>query len=325
MAKKIKKHVACLEICDVHYFEEDRFQKELPGVVDAIMQDIGKKDSPDHVGCPVVPSRDSLLEIINLMETIIYPGYFGDQSVDRSNFSFLLGSQVNNLYRVLSSQIAKSLMHECTHRKALCGECGEMGKNIAIKFLKNIPALRKMLAGDIQAAYNGDPAAKNTEEIIFCYPGLKAITIYRCAHELLVMNVPILPRMMTEYAHTLTGCDIHPGAKIGRNFFIDHATGVVIGETTEIGNNVRIYQGVTLGALSFPRDAQGNIIRNQKRHPTIEDDVIIYANATILGGQTIIGKGSVIGGNVWLTESVPPYSRVTTEAAQYTIVSIKRR
>ena len=172
-----------------------------------------------------------------------------------------------------------------------------------------------ILEQDVQAAFEGDPAAKSHHEIIFCYPGLEAVTIYRIAHELLLLGVPLIPRMMTEHAHSKTGIDIHPGARIGPGFFIDHGTGVVIGETCDIGTNVKLYQGVTLGALSFPRDAAGNIIRGMKRHPTLEDDVVVYANATILGGDTVIGQGAVIGSNVWLTQSVAPsYGGVAGEA-----------
>jgi serine O-acetyltransferase len=172
-----------------------------------------------------------------------------------------------------------------------------------------LPETRAILATDIRAALEGDPAAKSYDEIIFSYPGLLAITVYRMAQELYELDVPLLPRMMTEYAHSLTGIDIHPGAKIGESFFIDHGTGVVVGETTEIGNRVRLYQGVTLGALSIPRNTIDRF-RNKKRHPTIEDDVIIYSNTTILGGETVIGARSIIGGNVWITESVPPDTKV---------------
>jgi serine O-acetyltransferase len=188
-----------------------------------------------------------------------------------------------------------------------------MGESEALTFLKKVPLLRELLADDVQAIFDGDPAAKSLEEIIFSYPGLKAITTYRIAHELHTQGIPLVPRIMTEYAHAVTGIDIHPGAKIGRRFCIDHGTGIVIGETTEIGNDVKLYQSVTLGALSFPRDEKGNLVRGKKRHPTIEDNVTIYAGATILGGETRIGKGSVIGGNVWLTSSVAPGTKVIIE------------
>ena len=181
------------------------------------------------------------------------------------------------------------------------------GREDALVLMEKMPDLRRLLAQDVRAHYDGDPAAKSLDEIVFCYPGLYAIFVYRVAHELFLLGIPLMPRIMTEHAHSLTGIDIHPGAKIGTDFFIDHGTGVVIGETTEIGNRVRIYQGVTLGALSVPRESEGgNYLRGQKRHPTIEDDVTIYAQATILGGETVIGARCVIGGNVWLTSSVPP-------------------
>lgn len=308
MAKN--KTQTCLE--DVHI--EDNYLNKIPAVVKEIAKDIGAEGSPDHVGYPTVPSDESMKQIVEIIETILYPGYFGEQEIEKSNIEFYLGNQINRLYKILSPQISKCLTHKCAKKiKKFCGECAEGGKKEALKFIEKIPKIRKILWGDIKAAYIGDPAAKGYEEIIFCYPGLKAISIYRVAHELHIQGVPFLPRMMCEYAHSATGCDIHPGAKIGENFFIDHATGVVIGETTVIGKNVRIYQGVTLGSLRFPKDKYGNIIRDKKRHPTIEDDVIIYANATILGGETVIGKGSIIGGNVWITESVPSHSRVVVE------------
>ncbi|MFO1021238.1 MAG: serine acetyltransferase, partial [Planctomycetales bacterium] len=187
------------------------------------------------------------------------------------------------------------------------------GQAKAIQFLESLPRLRQLLALDVQAAYDGDPAARNTDEIIFCYPGLEAVTIQRMAHELYLLDIPYIPRMLTEWAHGRTGIDIHPGARIGPSFFIDHGTGVVIGETTDIAANVKIYQGVTLGALSFPKDEEGNLIRNQKRHPTIEEGVVIYANATILGGDTVIGARSVIGASVSLNKSVPANTMVTVE------------
>jgi serine O-acetyltransferase len=179
--------------------------------------------------------------------------------------------------------------------------------------LRRLPDLRMVLEQDVRAAYEGDPAAKSYYEVVFCYPGLEAVTIYRIAHELVLLGVPLIPRMLTEYAHSKTGIDIHPGARIGANFFIDHGTGVVIGETCDIGARVKLYQGVTLGALSFPRDPEGNIIRGIKRHPTLEDDVVVYANATILGGDTVIGHHAVIGSSVMLTHSVDPYTVVSLE------------
>jgi serine O-acetyltransferase len=226
--------------------------------------------------------------------------------------SYHLGNLVNDIFEKLAAQIARSIRHECRRLHSLCTQCLERGQKDSLVFLKKVPTLREILAGDVQAAYDGDPAAKSLDEIIFSYPCILAITIYRVAHELYAQGVPLLPRIMTEYAHGVTGIDIHPGARIGNTFFIDHGTGVVIGETTEIGDRVKIYQGVTLGALSFPKDGQGNLIRGVKRHPTIEDDVTIYSNATILG-PTVIGTRSVIGGNVWITRDVPPDTMVTIE------------
>src|SRR5262249_11401397 len=188
-----------------------------------------------------------------------------------------------------------------------------MAQQKTVELLRRLPDLRQVLEKDVQAAFEGDPAAKSFHEIIFCYPGLEAVTIYRLAHEILLLGVPLVPRMMTEYAHFKTGIDIHPGARIGHGFFIDHGTGVVIGETCDIGKNVKLYQGVTLGALSFPRDTDGNIIRGMKRHPTLEDEVVVYANATILGGDTVVGHHAVVGSNVWLTHSVDPHAVVLLE------------
>jgi serine O-acetyltransferase len=196
----------------------------------------------------------------------------------------------------------------------ICTSCSERGQREALTLLKKLKGLRKTLAEDVRAAYQGDPAAKSFDEIIFSYPSILAISIYRVAHELHAQEVPLIPRMMTEYAHSVTGIDINPGAVIGRHFFIDHGTGVVIGETGIIGDHVRIYQGVTLGALSLPMEEKGDLLRKTKRHPTIEDHVTIYAGATILGGETVIGAGSVVGGNVWLTHSVPPGTTVMIEA-----------
>jgi serine O-acetyltransferase len=221
----------------------------------------------------------------------------------------------------MTTQIARALLHadRVEGKASNTNPCDNAidyeakGQAIAIAMLERIPALRAILAKDVEAAYDGDPSVSNRDEIIFCFPGLEAITIYRIAHELVHFAVPFIPRMMTEWAHKQTGIDIHPGATIGESFFIDHGTGVVIGETCDIGEHVKIYQGVTLGALSFATDSDGQLIRGAKRHPTIEDRVVIYANATILGGRTIIGHNSVIGSSVWVTSSVVPHSTVVLE------------
>ena len=224
-----------------------------------------------------------------------------------------MGESATTVFDILSDQIGRSIRHDCFRYGQLCSECDERGYQTALSLLEAIPSIRKILATDVQAAYEGDPAAKSHDEIIFSYPGMFAIMVYRVAHKLFEFNVPLLPRIMTEYAHSVTGIDIHPGAEIGVSFVIDHGTGVVIGETSNIGQNVRIYQGVTLGALSIPKDSADQF-RGKKRHPTIEDDVIIYSGATILGGDTIIGARSVIGGNVWLTQSIPPDTTVILES-----------
>jgi serine O-acetyltransferase len=222
------------------------------------------------------------------------------------------------LHDTLTTQIARALRHEERVRKDV-DPCEEpldheaKGQSMAIAFLECLPRLRSVLATDVQAAFDGDPACRSLDEVIFCYPGLQAVTIYRMAHELHRLGVPFIPRMMTEWAHKETGIDIHPGAQIGNYFFIDHGTGVVIGETCEIGDHVKLYQGVTLGALSFDTDADGNLVRGVKRHPTLEDRVVIYANATVLGGKTVIGHNAVIGSSVWLTRSVDPYMTVVLE------------
>ncbi len=221
---------------------------------------------------------------------------------------------------MLSEQISLSIRHDCFRYDQPCTDCEENGHKIALELLEEIPRIRRILATDVKASYEGDPAAKSFDEIIFSYPGIFAIAVYRVAHQLFKAGVPLLPRIMTEHAHSVTGIDIHPGAEIGESFVIDHGTGVVIGETTNIGKNVRIYQSVTLGALSIPRNA-GDEFRGKKRHPTIEDDVIIYSGATILGGDTIIGARSVIGGNVWLTQSIPPDTTVALESPRLTYKS----
>ncbi len=305
-----------------HTIENDRHREQLPGIVEEIVRSLDADNSPDHVSYPMIPSQESLLAIVDLYMAILMPGYFGTQAVDRPSVPFYLGSRVDRLYRLLEEQLGKCLIHECSGPKPNCEECHVRAADVAITVLRRIPELRRLLAGDVQAAYDGDPAAKDLEEIIFCYPGLRAVTIYRLAHELQILQVPILPRMLTEHAHSITGCDIHPGATIGESFFIDHATGVVIGETAIIGHRVRIYQGVTLGGASFVKDEEGRMLRDHKRHPTIEDDCVIYAGAVILGGETVVGRGSVIGGSVWLTHSVPPDTRVTLSSQEQRMTPI---
>ena len=285
-------------------------------IVDAVIQSYEKHGVLDHLETRPMPSLDEVISILADLQAVLFPVHFSRRSLDRRNIGYHIGEKIDQIFTKLSDQIAKSFQHECPqpgHLHQPCDSCRGRGEGESVAFLQKIPALRDALAGDIQAAYDGDPAAKSLDEIIFCYPGFRAVVIHRIAHELHVQKVPLLPRIMSEYAHSTTGVDIHPGATIGRNFFIDHGTGVVIGETCNIGERVKLYQGVTLGALSFPTDEDGQLVRGQKRHPTIEDGVVIYANATVLGGRTVVGHDSVIGSSVWLTSSVAPHTTVVLE------------
>jgi serine O-acetyltransferase len=266
--------------------------------------------------CHIMPSRDALIEIVELLRSALFPGYFGASEFNQESVPFHVGATLDRALRSMQEQIKKGLSFVCEEEPQSCTECEERARGITQTFLTRLPYVRRLLAADVQAAYEGDPAATSPEEVIICYPAMLATTNYRLAHELYRLDVPLLPRIITEHAHGITGIDIHPGATIGERFFIDHGTGVVIGETCVIGKRVRIYQGVTLGAKSFPLDENGNPIKGIRRHPIVEDDVIIYGGATILGRATI-GRGSIIGGNVWLTESVPPGSRITQARAVY--------
>ncbi len=290
--------------CKMEMSTTHDFRSEIPSIVNTIVSLHSQEGRFSHIGPEPIPSRVSAVDIIKRAFRIIYPGYFSEISLDEINIQYYFGQEVTELFQVLSDQITFAIRHDCLRFDLPCTKCEERGQNAAVKFLRDIPRLQSMLAKDIRAAYEGDPAARYFDEIIFSYPGLYAISVYRIAHQLFEQGIPLIPRIMTEYAHNITGIDIHPGVHIGESFFVDHGTGVVIGETTVIGNRVRIYQGVTLGALSLTKE-ECELLRNQKRHPTIEDDVVIYANATILGGTTVIGARSVIGGNVWPTESVP--------------------
>ena len=257
-----------------------------------------------------LPSRQTIGEIIESLRAVLFPGYFGFSELKAESLRFHVGSALDHIRRDLQEQIKRGLCFTCEEGPECLPFCDQKARELTGEFLRILPKVQRLLALDVQAAYKGDPAAANPDEVIFCYPGLAAITNYRLAHELRLLGVPIIPRMITEAAHSATGIDIHPGAVIGKCFFIDHGTGVVIGETCIIGNRVRLYQGVTLGAKSFQLDEEGNPLRGIDRHPIVEDDVTIYSGATILGRVTI-GRGSVIGGNVWLVHSVPPGSRIT--------------
>jgi serine O-acetyltransferase len=295
-----------------------RLKEQLPALTDRIVETYTEVGKINHLGhCPL-PNYDIIITVLEDLKEVIYPGYRRREGLHIGNVTYHVGDLIDGLHDKLTTQIARALLHEDRVNRSV-DPCHEeidyeaKGQAMAIEFLERIPELRKTLASDVQAAYDGDPACKNLDEVIFCYPGLEAVTVHRLAHELYSMGVPFIPRMMSEWSHKQTGIDIHPGAKIGHHFFIDHGTGVVVGETCTIGDHVKLYQGVTLGALSFPTDAHGNLLRDMKRHPTIEDRVVVYANATILGGKTIIGHDAVIGSSVWLTHGVDPKTTVTLE------------
>jgi len=262
-----------------------------------------------------LPSRDKLIDVVERLKAVLFPGYFGLSEMSADNVRFHIGALLDSIRRDLREQIKRGLCFACADPTGeKCPSCEQTAQQYTDAFLARLSDIRHLLGTDVQAAYEGDPAATSPDEAIFCYPGVQAITYHRLAHELHRLAVPLIPRIISEHAHSVTGIDIHPGATIGERFFIDHGTGVVIGETCVIGRNVRLYQGVTLGAKSFPLDDEGKPIKGIARHPLVEDDVIVYSGATILGRVTL-GKGSVIGGNVWLTESVPPGSRVTQAQA----------
>lgn len=295
-----------------------RLKEQLPRLTKRIVATYTPDDAINHLGHCALPSYEAIVEILLDLKDIFYPGYRRKVGLHAGNIEYHVGSTIDSLHDQLTTQIARALRHENrvrnNHNDCEADEDFEAkGQAMAIELLERIPELRKTLATDVQAAYDGDPACQTTDEVIFCYPGIDAITVYRIAHELVRLDVPFIPRMMSEWAHQLTGIDIHPGATIGPHFFIDHGTGVVVGETCEIGQHVKLYQGVTLGALSFKTDDSGALIRGQKRHPTIEDNVVVYANATILGGRTIIGHDSVIGSSVWITKTVSPHTTVVLE------------
>lgn len=264
----------------------------------------------NHLDGSNMPEREEVLAVLDDILEILFPGYSGRHRISRAGLEFSIGNLMNEAIKRLKEQTERALAYRCRLECCEGCDCLWQAENAAISLFTALPQLREILKTDVQAAMDGDPAAKSTDEVVISYPGLKAIAVHRIAHELHLASVPLIPRVMNEYAHATTGIDIHPGATIGRSFFIDHGTGVVIGETATIANRVKLYQGVTLGALSFPKDACGRLIKGQKRHPNLEHDVTVYAGATLLGDITV-GHHSVIGGNVWLTESVPPHTKIT--------------
>lgn len=285
-------------------------------LIDGILDSYDRYGLINRYNAENFPNRQNVVTVLQDLQTLIFPGFRFEEEIEHTNIRYVTGQKVNNIIAKLTKEIQKSLIYtknqqtgsEETTSKIAESHCFKLAEATAIALIEEIPEIRRKLSLDIKATVNGDPAAKSNEEVILSYPGLEAICIYRIAHFLFTNGVPIIPRMMSEYIHGKTGIDIHPGAKIGESFFIDHGTGIVIGETCIIGDNVKIYQGVTLGALSVKKE-----LMNKKRHPTVEDDVTIYANATILGGNTVIGRKSIIGGNTWVTESVPAESLITQQ------------
>ena len=282
----------------------DTLQIQIEQVVDAILDDYKQERDIDRMEYFRQPDKDVIIDIIEKLRRIVYPGYFRDKTYRIYNAKHNLSMLIEDVMFNLTQQISCVLQDEGRTAQ----EAQEKAQEIGLTFFKQIPRVREMVQTDLQAAYDGDPAATGMAELIFSYPGLYAITVYRLAHVLYTLNVPMIPRIMTEHAHSITGIDIHPGATIGKFFFIDHGTGIVVGETSVIGENVKIYQGVTLGGLST---RGGQSLRGKRRHPTIEDDVTIYANASILGGETVIGHGCVIGASAFITQSIPPCTTVS--------------
>lgn len=295
--------------CDIHCVVEALSESS---VAKKLTMERGSDDEP-------LPSREEVARIVEDLRCVLFPGYFGVSEVNAGNIKFHIGSALDRARRSLEVQIRRGMCFVCDgNRRPNCEDCAKEARTITCKFISRLPEIQRLLATDVQAAYDGDPAATSADETIFCYPGIIAITNHRIAHELHKLEVPLLPRMISELAHGLTGIDIHPGASIGERFFMDHGTGVVIGETCIIGDRVRIYQGVTLGGRSFPIDKDGRLKKGIPRHPIVEDDVVIYTNASLLGRITI-GKGASIGGNVWITQDVPPGSKVNQSHAELVV------
>ena len=288
-------------------------EQQVEHIVDSILEDYRHGRSIDKMDPFSHPDKDVVIDMIGKLIRIVYPGSFRDKTYRiynaHHNLSMLIEDVMYNLIKQVSIVLRESMPE---------AEAAQKAEQISLEFFRAIPGLRAIVQTDVEAFYDGDPAAYSTDEIIFCYPGIYAITVYRLAHVLYTMGVPLLPRIMTEYAHSITGIDINPGATIGNYFFIDHGTGIVVGETTVIGDHVKIYQGVTLGALTT---RGGQNLRGKRRHPTIEDNVTIYAGASILGGTTVIGRDSVIGSNVFITHSIPPSTTVSVKSQELQICS----
>jgi len=280
--------------------------RELEQAIDQVVESYDGPEEINNLESAALPNRRAVVEAFNHIRPVVYMGFYATRPLSRDNLRYTISEHLHPAYEILVEQIARAVTYEERFGSAPAHRPDGWNEEVVLRLFERIPEIRRLLNADVLAAFDGDPAAKSIEEVVFSYPAIQAITAHRIAHVLYEERVPMIPRIITEYAHSHTGIDIHAGAQIGERFFIDHGTGVVIGETSVIGNNVKIYQGVTLGAMSVKRAGP----KDHKRHPTIEDDVTIYAGATILGGDTVVGKGSVIGGNVWLTSSVPPGSKL---------------
>jgi len=306
--------------------EKNWKKNSLPRLVDQISENYNIYGGINHLDGKDLPSKKIVVKILEDILSVLFPGYLGKEKITKTNVPDYLSKTLESIYSRLVEEVDKSLKYFCKkHEKCSEDICNEFARVIVGEILDELCDIRIRLNGDIKAAYEGDPAAKSVDEVILSYPCVLAISTHRVAHQLHIRGVPLIPRIMSEYAHSITGIDIHPGATIGKNFFIDHGTSVIIGETAEIGDNVKIYQGVTLGALSFPKDEKGNLIKGIKRHPTVGNNVIIYSNASILGKKAVIGDNSIIGGNVWITTKIhegtiitlnPPKHKVTKKTQQ---------
>ena len=278
--------------------------------VEAVVQRAARPTTLTHVDAVAIPARDVVIGLVDSFLEILFPGFFGRSDLTRGSLPYHIGDAVHGFYQRLAAQVARCLRHACLRDgHEACEDCQGKGRRVAVEVVGEIPRIQDLLEGDVEAAFNRDPALRSRDEAIIATPGVFAIAVHRIAHELWRRNVPLIPRILSEHAHSVAGIDIHPGATIGRAFFIDHGTGVVIGETTDIGDRVTLYQGVTLGALRIPRDQEGRAVRGVKRHPTLDDDVTVYGGATILGAVRI-GARSTVGGNVWLTTDVAPDTKV---------------
>ncbi|MDP3277098.1 MAG: serine acetyltransferase [Deltaproteobacteria bacterium] len=293
--------------------------RPLSAQVDALLASYRSDPRGHRINRRFLPSRDEIIRCTRMFLELLYPGYFGRQDITDANVGYHVGVVLSELRGVLAKQIELCLCFAKEDVGGCMEGCANEASRRADAVLDGLPILREKLLRDIRAAFDGDPAAGSMDEVILAYPGLLAVTVYRIAHELFLLEVPMMPRIMSEWAHTQTGADIHPGASIGESFFVDHATGIVVGETSRLGAHVKLYQGVTLGALSIRKDSHGRAIRGTQRHPTVQDGVTIYANATVLGGETVIGEGAVVGGSVFVTRSVPPGARVAMKSPELAV------